>query len=437
MSSFLTMAYIIPVVAGNEKTHVEKPKKSTSSWIRTGLEILLGAGCVGGVIREFQINSKDKTISELTKTLEQKNNGLTTAQQQELTALKDLIEKIYGADYNKYLKITEERVQYNVDAILSLPEKNKLKLTKETFNPTEQTGIIQTFNSDISDKSYEYVSCLQLLAQIELKLKFEVLFKTTSAELAKTNKDIKLLEKEICTPNLTETQKKKIVYKFCVAKLITLSGCKISNENFWKTSTTQSTTALRTNDIQMNVGECVLALKSKELFENSLQTPCVDIKTVKGALWTNYIIPSHDTKQLFTSLRKKPEKFALQELKIERNQKGYAVTDFVKLFSGELVFPNLFLLPEFYDYKTENTDLYKEAVLIILSIKFFNKYCGSTFNEYKLSYHESTNCYFVEDVKKAWKNFENYMKSLGLEKADFSNALPKNFIFDNINIKKD
>ena len=67
VSSFLTLAYIIPVVAGDE-THVDKPKKSTSSWIwiSTGLATILGAGCV---IREFQnrntINSKDKTISKL------------------------------------------------------------------------------------------------------------------------------------------------------------------------------------------------------------------------------------------------------------------------------------------------------------------------------------------------------------------------------------
>ena len=449
-SIILSASCIIPVVAGNEKTHVDKSKKSTSSWLRTGLELLLGAGCVGGVIREFQnrntINSKDKTISDLTQTIKETAKDLTADQKEELTALKALIEKVYNEQkYTKYLKITNESVEYKVDNILSLSEASTLGLTNENFKPTNETGIIKAFKPDISETSFDYAqvhtvppydSCLQLLAQIELKSIFEVLFKTTSAKLAKTDKDIELLTEKICTTNLNEIQKKKIVYKFCVAKLITLSGCEISNKNFWKASTTDSSTEMQMNELQMHVGEYMLALRSKELFNQSTQTPCVGIKTVKGSLWTTPIIQSNkSTQQLFKSLRKKPNEFALQELKIENKQPGYAVTDFAKLFSGELVFPNLFSLPEFYGYETKHTDLYKEAVLIILSIKFFNKYCGSKFEEYNLSYHETTNYYFVNDVNTAWKSFENYMRSLGLEQADFSNALPKDFIFDNINIK--
>ena len=196
VSSFLTLAYIIPVVAGDE-THVDKPKKSTSSWIRTGLELLLCTGCVGGVIRELQnrntINSKDKKISDLTHTLEEKSARLTTEQQQELTALKTLIDKVYNEqEYKKYLKITDENVEYKVAEILSLPENNTLKLTKENFKPTNETGIIQTFNSDISDKRLDYAEntniplydwCLLTLADIELISKNNLVNKETQTKL--------------------------------------------------------------------------------------------------------------------------------------------------------------------------------------------------------------------------------------------------------------
>ncbi|MBP3320302.1 MAG: hypothetical protein J6K87_01465, partial [Clostridia bacterium] len=156
MSSFLTLAYIIPVVAVNEETNVDKPKKSTSSWLRTGLELLLGAGCVGGVIREFQntntIKSRDAEILQLKQTLNQKEEGLTDEQQTELKTLKALIEKVYGEEHAKYLTITDKNVEYNVDAVIKLDKHNQLNLYKTNFAPNATDGIVKTY---ITTKSPE------------------------------------------------------------------------------------------------------------------------------------------------------------------------------------------------------------------------------------------------------------------------------------------
>jgi len=181
-----------PVLATNEK----EKKSSTSSWIRTGLELLLGAGCVGGVIREFQnrntINSKNKTISELNKKLDEQLAGLTEEQKTELSALKALIEKVYGEEYTKYLKITNEIVEYKVEEILKLPEAKPLQSTNANFNPNNGTGIIKTFKPDISDKRFEYDNvhkvppynlCLLTLADIELISKNNLVNKETQTKL--------------------------------------------------------------------------------------------------------------------------------------------------------------------------------------------------------------------------------------------------------------
>lgn len=181
-SIILSASCIIPVVAGNEKTHVDKSKKSTSSWLRTGLELLLGAGCVGGVIREFQnrntINSKDKTISDLNQMIIEASKGLTADQQEELKPLKDLIDKVYNEqEYKKYLTITDKNVEYKVNNILQLQEAKKLGLKVPNFKPTNESGIIKTLKPGIPDKRFEYDNvhtvpsynlCLLTLADIEL-----------------------------------------------------------------------------------------------------------------------------------------------------------------------------------------------------------------------------------------------------------------------------
>ena len=70
-SIILSTSCLIPVVAGNEKTHVDKSKKSTSSWLRTGLEIFLGAGFTWGVVEKIRnsrdINRLTQAIRELSK----------------------------------------------------------------------------------------------------------------------------------------------------------------------------------------------------------------------------------------------------------------------------------------------------------------------------------------------------------------------------------
>lgn len=206
MSSFLTLAYIIPVVAGNEKTHVDKPTKSTSSWLRTGLELLLGAGCVGGVIREFQnrntIKSRDEDILKLKQKIEQTEKGLTTEQQQELKTLKALIDTVYGADYAKYLTITGENVVYNVNAIIKLANEKQLNLSQQNLDSDTNDGIVKTYITTKSpelkiplDPDYAtvhtippYDLCLLQLVDLETCLMLKLCDTINSKALEKTNK---------------------------------------------------------------------------------------------------------------------------------------------------------------------------------------------------------------------------------------------------------
>lgn len=195
-SIILSTSCLIPVVAGNEKTHVDKPKKSTSSWLRAGLEIFLGAGFTLGVVEKIR-NSRD--INRLTQTIHELSEGLTNKQQTELTALKALIKNVYGDEYAKYLKITNESVEYKVDAILTLPEASTLKLTNANFNPNNGTGIIKTFKPDISDNRFEYGNvhevpsynlCLLTLADVELISKNNLVNKETQTKVKMlTNKN--------------------------------------------------------------------------------------------------------------------------------------------------------------------------------------------------------------------------------------------------------
>ena len=86
-----------------------------------------------------------QTISKLNQTLEKQSAGLTTEQQQELKTLKDLIEKVYGNDYPKYLTITDGNVEYKDTAILTLPEASTLQLTAGKFDKTNQSRIVQIY----------------------------------------------------------------------------------------------------------------------------------------------------------------------------------------------------------------------------------------------------------------------------------------------------
>ncbi len=240
VSSFLTLAYIIPVVAGDE-THVDKPKKSTSSWIRTGLELLLGAGCVGGVIREFQnrntIKSRDEKILKLTQPLEEQSTGLTEEQQQELKTLKALIEKVYGEEYTKYLTITDGNVEYKDTAILTLPEASTLQLNAEKFDKTKQPRIVQIYlmtkQINISEKKpsnihqippeYIYLSYLldyekELCSALQIRFLRGELKSTTDIAQGQNNL-IKNIQEIIYEPKM----QKKLYFKSVWAFLLTYS----------------------------------------------------------------------------------------------------------------------------------------------------------------------------------------------------------------------
>ena len=144
-SIILSASCIIPVVAGNEKTHVDKPKKSTSSWLRTGLELLLGAGCVGGVVREFQNNNKIKSreaeITQLKQDLENKSAAeLTTEQRTKLNNLKTLIETVYNAENPMFSLKASLELAYCEDVLSELNKTMQINASH-----VEQEGLVATY----------------------------------------------------------------------------------------------------------------------------------------------------------------------------------------------------------------------------------------------------------------------------------------------------
>lgn len=458
MSSFLTLAYIIPVVAGNEETHVDEPKKSTSFWIRTGLELLLGAGCVGGVIREFQnrttiksrdaeisnrnqtLNQRDKKILELTQTLKEQSAGLTEAQQTKLTALKALIETVYGNEYTRYLTITDTNVGYKVDKILELPDATKLGLTAENFKPTKETGIIQTLELDISGKRFEYDNvhnippynwCLLQLVDLETCLMLQLCDTINSKALDKTNKaliisnnTIKELQSNISTNIQTHPMLRKVNFKSLALKLIQLANEKSANENYWKSFTDNGQTIYDISKNKVTFGESLFLLASKNLFRTELNSKLftLETKNFKGQI------------SGATFLTKAPTIDSLQfkTLKKESTLKNYLETKQLTLENILDIFTNQEIITQFDEYLVTNTNFYnldtpivKEYILLQLSIKFLVEYCGYTSYKQKLTdlTHDSGVTNITSKVDEVWGQFQEHIESIGLKEVKFSSVV--------------
>ena len=440
MSSFLTLAYIIPVVAGNEKTHVDKPKKSTSPWLRTGLEIFLGAGFTWGVVEKIR-NSRD--INRLTQTIHESSKGLTDKQQQELTALKALIETVYGKEYNKYLTITDENVEYNVKTILQLPEAIKLELTNGNFNPTDNTGIIQTLKPDISDKRFEYDNvhnippynwCLLQLVDLETCLMLQLcdtihskaLDKTTKALIGFSN-TIKELQSSISTNIKTNPMLRKVNFKSLALKLIELADETPANESYWKSFTDNGQTIYDISKNKVTFGESLLLLASKNLFRTELNSKLftLETKNFKGQI----------SKATFLTKAPTISNLKFKTLTKESTLKNSLATNQLTLENILDIFTNQEIITQFDEYLfTHHTYIYnldipivKEYILLQLSIKFLAEYCG--YNSYKQKLntltHDSGVLPMTSRVNEKWAEFTEYIESIGLKEVTFSSDAKK------------
>ena len=459
MSSFLTLAYIIPVVAGNEETHVDKPKKSTSFWIRTGLEIFLGAGFTWGVVEKIR-NSRD--INRLTQTIHGLSEGLTNKQQTELTALKALIENVYGDEYKKYLEITDKNVEYNVDAIIKLANENQLNLSQENFGPDNKDGIVKTYITTKSpkleislDTNYatvhtisKYDLCLSQLINLEHLYAVNVLntelantMEDKSEKLAQYEHGIGELLLDLQKTSLTDNQKSKLVYKYCIRKLMELANVKPTMEHYWNIVQANGQTIQNWKSRQTTPGEALLVLTCQSLFDGQVTEQTITPENLSGALCTKefYALQSgtvtiDNKKQIKFKTKLKGQKYPkitnIDMKQITKNQLAQLFAD--KFLISELLF-TLYNEP----FKKNTTEQNKtnaklaldELTLIYLASKFISSYTAS-----KIPVLEKTNntslTKFIEQADKKWDLFEKFMEENQLSTVDFSKAkFEKRFVF--------
>ena len=136
-SIILSASCIIPVVAGNEETHVDKPKKSTSFWIRTGLEIFFGAGFTWGVVEKIRnsrhINRLNQDIERLSKSLSQNEHDV-------IKKLKDVIDKFYNGSKRIYFLTNDIQINYQQDNLRKFNQTMELSV-----NNIDSEGFIKTY----------------------------------------------------------------------------------------------------------------------------------------------------------------------------------------------------------------------------------------------------------------------------------------------------
>lgn len=494
-SIILSASCIIPVVAGNEKTHVDKPKKSTSSWLRTGLELLLGAGCVGGVVREFQnrntikskdeeisklnqtLNKKDTRISDLTRTIEEKERGLTDEQQTELKTLKVLIGKVYNEqEYTKYLTITDENVGYKVDAIITLANENQLNLSQTNFAPNTTDGIVKTYITTKSpelkiplDTDYAsvhkippYDLCLLLLINLEdlyasnllnteLANTINTMKKTLedqSDKLTKYDSAMAELLEDLKTPNLTDNQKSKLVYKYCIRKLMTLANVKPAMDHYWNIVQANGQTIQTWKGRTTTPGEALLVLTCQSLFDGQITETTITPANLCGALCTTEFYALRDTtvhmdrKQIKFKAKTKEQRYP----KItDISMKQITNHQLAQLFANKYLISQL-LFTLYNNSSERNKDVHlrnsaqlalDELTLIYLASKFIKSYTTSEIPVLEDTKDDSHLKTFIEQADNKWTLFEQFMDENQLSKVNFSNnRFKKQFVFSIVEEKK-
>lgn len=487
MSSFLTLAYIIPVVAGNEKTHVDKPKKSTSSWLRTGLDLLLGTGCVGGVIREFQnrntiksrdaeisklsqtLKQKDTQISDLTRTIEEEKKGLPVEQQTELKTLQALIETVYGDKYTQYLTITDENVGYKVDAIITLANENQLNLSQTNFAPNATDGIVKTYITtkspelkillDIDYASVHKISpydlCLLLLINLEdlharnlLNTELADTMENMSRKLAQYESGIGELLLDLQNPDLGEKQKSKVVYKYCIRKLMKLANVPPNMDRYWNIVQANGQTIQNWKDRKATPGEALLALTCRSLFDGQITKETITPAHLCGTLCeTEFDTLSNERVDIGTETIQFPKPFSLLNRPKPPKITNMTMQQITKDKLAQLFATKHFisqLLSTLYNYSnkenkcvaiSENAQLaLDELTLIYLASKFIKSYTGSETPVLEYTTTDKATDYmttFIKQAEEKWTLFEKFMKENQLSTVDFSKAkFEKRFVFD-------